>query len=140
MKTVSRDLKVLMEVDMTDIWVMGSPSRHLAFGTMTFNLVTFIWDFDLLWDNFSQGYIFLKKKVNRVLIFCIVMPPEKSFHLIAFFYHVILIMNFDLFLEMLTLEELHFLGSYVVCWQLLFWHGNELVLLCTYLNRLKLLG
>jgi hypothetical protein len=49
------------------------------------------------------------------------MPPQGSFHLNGvFFYHVTLIMNCDLFLEMFTVEGSHFLFSYVVYWQLLF--------------------
>jgi hypothetical protein len=48
----------------------GISIKHLAFGTMTFDLLTFTLDFDLL-KNFSQGYIFMppRSKIGGHIVF-----------------------------------------------------------------------
>jgi hypothetical protein len=64
----------LIEGDMILIFELWNLHQDtLLFGTMTFDLMTFTQAFDLCLENFSQGYIFLKK-VDRVLIFAVKSP------------------------------------------------------------------
>jgi hypothetical protein len=119
MKSVNLDLQVLMEVDMILIFELW----NLYQDTLLWNRDFWLSDLYLrLWPTLGkilpELYLFEKSKWSFDILNCI-MPPEEPFHLF-FFYHVTLIANFDLSLEMFTVDGSHFLVSYVVYWQLLF--------------------